>query len=136
MSTQNHPIIAPDYRSRVARARAGIPVAEAVDTMDSWSIPVARFAAILGTSESKWSRLRREGKAALLNPVESDRLLRLRAVFDHALGVFDSEDDAVAWFALANRALSGDTPLSLMDTDAGAHEVDAVLTRLEFGVFA
>ena len=136
MSTQNNLVIAPDYRSRVARARTGIPVAEAVEVMDTWSIPVARFAAILGTSERKWGRLRSAGNDAMLNPVESDRLLRLRDVFDHALTVFDSDKDAVAWFSLPNQALSGDTPLSLMDTDAGVHEVDAVLTRLEFGVFA
>ena len=48
----------------------------------------------------------------------------------------DSDEDAVTWFSLPNQALSEDTPLSLMDTDAGVHEVDAVLTRLEFGVFA
>ncbi|MCH9674304.1 MAG: DUF2384 domain-containing protein [Gammaproteobacteria bacterium] len=136
MSTQNHLAISPNYRTRVARARAGIPVAEAVEIMDTWSIPVARFAAILGTSERKWGRLRSAGNGAMLNTVESDRLLRLHDVFDHALSVFDSDEDAVAWFSLPNRALSGDTPLSLMDTDAGVHEVDAVLTRLEFGVFA
>ena len=54
----------------------------------------------------------------MLNSVESDRLLRLRDVFDHALAVFDSDKDAVAWFSLPNEALSADTPLSLMDTDA------------------
>ncbi len=136
MSAQNNLVIAPDYRSRVARVRTGVPVAEAVEVMDSWSIPVARFAAILGTSVRKWGRLRSAGSDAMLNPVESDRLLRLRDVFDHALTVFDSDKDALAWFSLPNQALSGDTPLSLMDTDAGVHEVDAVLTRLEFGVFA
>lgn len=136
MSTQNSLAITLDYRSRVARARAGIPVGEAVDIMETWSIPVSRFAAILGTSERKWSRLRSAGHGTILNTVESDRLLRLRDVLDHALTVFDSDKDAVAWFSLPNQALSGDTPLSLMDTDAGVHEVDAVLTRLEFGVFA
>ena len=135
MSTQNNLATNLSYRMRVARARAGIPVAEAVEVMDGWAIPVARFAAILGTSERKWGRLRSAGNNAMLNPVESDRLLRLRDVFDHALTVFDSNEDAVAWFSLPNQALSGDTPLSLMDTDAGVHEVDAVLTRLEFGVF-
>jgi len=136
MSTQNTLATSPNYRSRVDRVRAGILVAEAAQIMDIWSIPVARFAAILGTSERKWARLRSAGNGAVLSSVESDRLLRLRDVFDHSLTVFDSDEDSVTWFSLPNRALSGDTPLSLMDTDAGVHEVDAVLTRLEFGVFA
>lgn len=135
MSTQNQPATSPNYRTRVARARAGIPVVEAVEIMATWSIAVARFADILGTSERKWSRLRTAGDDAILSPVESDRLMRVREVFKHALTVFDSHADATAWFSMPNRALSGDTPLSLMDTDAGVHEVDAVLTRLEFGVF-
>ena len=72
----------------------------------------------------------------LLSPVESDRLLRARRVFDHARAVFDNAQDAVAWFSMPNHALSGETPLSLMDTDAGVHQVDDVLTRIEFGVYA
>lgn len=136
MSTQNNLAVAPNYRNRVALARAGIPVAEAVAIMETWKVGVARFAAILGTSERKWSRLRSAANDTLLSPVESDRLLRLRDVLDHALTVFDTDKDAVAWFSIANQALCGDTPLSLMDTDAGTREVDAVLTRLEFGVFA
>ena len=37
---------------------------------------------------------------------------------------------------LSNHALSGETPLSQMDTDAGVHQVDDVLTRIEYGVYA
>lgn len=136
MSTQTNTQLAPDYRSRVARARAGVPVSEAVELMETWSISVGRFAMILGSSERKWSRLRAGSPDALLGPVESDRLLRLREVLEHAKAVFDTDKDASAWFAKPNRALSGDTPSSLMDTDAGVHQVDDVLTRLEFGVYA
>ncbi len=136
MSSVSLPQLPDNYRSRVALARAGIPISEAVDMMETWLIPVGRFATILGSSERKWGRLRSAPENSLLGPVESDRLLRLRKVFDHAESVFDSHEDAVAWFSIPNRSLSGDTPLSLMDTDAGVHEVDAVLTRLEFGVFS
>ena len=124
------------YRARIARARQGIAVAEAAAIMQTWSIPVGAFAALLGVSERKWSRARAAGPDGLLSPVESDRLLRARQVFDHARAVFDNDQDAVAWFSMPNHALSGDTPLSLMDTDAGVHQVDDVLTRIEFGVYA
>ena len=76
------------------------------------------------------------GSNRLLSPVESDRLLRASQVFDHARAVFDNDRDAVAWCSKPNHALSGETPLSLMDTDAGVHQVDDVLTRIEFGVYA
>lgn len=125
-----------DFRSRIARVRAGISVAEAVDLMTRWSIPVARFAAILGTSSRNWSRVRNNRNGAVLNAVESDRFSRVREVLEHALAVFDTDDQAVAWLSLPNRALSGEIPLALLDTDAGVRAVDAALTRLEYGVFA
>ena len=111
-------------------------MAEAVDLMTTWSIPVARFAAILGTSSRNWSRVRKSRNGAVLNTVESDRFSRVRQVLEHALAVFDTNEQAVAWLSLPNRALSGDTPLALLDTDAGVRAVDATLTRLEHGVFA
>lgn len=124
-----------DFRQRVELTRRGIPVCEAVELMETCRIPVARFAAILGTSQRKWSRLRAEAGDAMLNAVESDRLLRVREVIDHAGAVFDAPDDVVAWLAAPLPALSGEAPVSLLDTDAGVRAVDAVLTRLEFGVF-
>ena len=125
-----------DHRSRIQGARGGVAVGEAIETMRAWSIPVARFAAILGCSERKWSRARAGAPDALLSPTESDRLLRTRRVLDHARIVFDDDGDTAAWLSTPNHALSGESPLSLMDTDAGVHVVDEVLTRIEFGVYA
>ncbi len=61
---------------------------------------------------------------------------RVRGALEHALAVFDTDDQAVAWLSLPNRALCGETPLALLDTDAGVRAVDDALTRLEYGVFA
>ena len=94
------------------------------------------FAALLGVSERKWSRARAGSADGLLSPVQSDRLLRASQVFDHARAVFDNDQDAATWFSMPNHALLGETPLSLMDTDAGVRQVDDVLTRIEFGVYA
>ncbi len=59
-----------------------------------------------------------------------------RRVIDHASSVFDDETDAVAWMSAPNDALSGESPLSLLDTDAGVRLVEEVLTRVEFGVYS
>ena len=96
--------------------------------------PVARFAEVLGVSERKWSRVRVRTDATL-SPVESDRLMRVSQVFEHAKMIFASDRDAVEWFTISNPALSGELPLALLDTDAGVRTVDEVLTRIEFGVY-
>lgn len=125
-----------DHRDRIDRARRGVTVGEAVRIMRTWSIPVARFAAILGCSERQWGRLRAGASGALLSPAASDRLLRARRVLDQAGAVFEDERDTVRWLSLPNDALSGESPLSLLDTDAGVRLVEVVLTRVEFGVYS
>ncbi len=122
------------YTEVVAQVRTGIPVADAVSLMHAWSVPVARFAEVLGVSERKWSRVRVRTDA-LLSPVESDRLMRVSQVFEHAKKIFEGDLDAVGWFSISNPALSGEAPLALLDTDAGVRAVDEVLTRIEFGVY-
>ena len=124
-----------DYLALVARAREGVPVADAVAVMQTWSIPVAKFAQVLGVSPRKWSRVCSEAPEAILSPVESDRLMRAWRIFEHAKAVFEDDKGVAAWFAAPNPALFGETPLSMLDTDAGVHEVDNILTRLEFGVY-
>ena len=62
--------------------------------------------------------------------------VRVTQVLEHARAVFDSEQEAAAWLAMPNPSLSGKSPVAWLDTDAGVHCVDDVLTRLEFGVYA
>ncbi len=125
-----------DTLTLVARARQGVSVADAVEVMQTWSIPVAKFAQVIGVSPRKWSRVRTEAPEAVLSPVESDRLVRAWRVFEHAKAVFEHAKGGAAWFAAPNPALFGEAPLSMLDTDADVHEVDNILTRLEFGVYS
>lgn len=67
---------------------------------------------------------------------ESDRVYRVARVYARALDVLESEEAARAWLVTDNRALGWVTPLSLLDTDAGAREVEDVLGRIEYGVFS
>ena len=67
---------------------------------------------------------------------DSERSLRTRRLSSTLGRVFDDQADARGWLSTPNAALSGRSPLSLLDTDVGARLVDEVLTRLEFGVYA
>lgn len=51
-------------------------------------------------------------------------------------GRLSTECDTAAWLSAPNDALSGESPLSLLDTDAGVRLVEEVLTRIEFGVYS
>ena len=65
---------------------------------------------------------------------ESDRLYRLARIAAHAVIAFGDEDKAATWLHRANRALNGERPIRLLDTDLGARQVEDVLGRIEHGV--
>lgn len=74
-------------------------------------------------------------KAARLTPVESERVLRLARVAAHASLVLGDRAAALRWLSRPNRALAGEVPLRLLDTDVGADEVIEVLDRALYGVY-
>lgn len=79
---------------------------------------------------------RRKSAGERLKAHESELFLRLIRVFVHANEVLGAPDKAERWLKRPNRALNGECPIDLLDTDIGFEEVMAVLTRLEHGVFS
>jgi putative toxin-antitoxin system antitoxin component (TIGR02293 family) len=48
--------------------------------------------------------------------------------------VLGTEDKAATWLSRPNRALNGEIPIRLLDTDVGARQVEDILGRIEYGV--
>lgn len=69
-------------------------------------------------------------------PDESERLLRVSCVVQKALEVLEDTTAARRWMTQPKIALGGLTPLRCCDTDLGAREVEALLGRIEHGVFS
>jgi len=89
-------------------------------------------ARVLGFAPRTLSRRRQK----TFTPTESDRLYRLARIFALATEALGSDEKAKRWLTKENRALGGNTPLSLLDTEIGARQVEAVLGRIEHGVFS
>jgi putative toxin-antitoxin system antitoxin component (TIGR02293 family) len=75
-------------------------------------------------------------KGGRLEPNEGERLMRLVRLVAQATDVLGSQKKALRWMESPNRALEGATPMSLLDTDVGTQAAEAVLTRIEYGVFS
>jgi putative toxin-antitoxin system antitoxin component (TIGR02293 family) len=71
-----------------------------------------------------------------LRPEESERVYRLAKVLAFAESVLGTREKARRWLNTPNRALGNVSPLSLLETEAGADEVTHVLGRIEFGVYS
>jgi putative toxin-antitoxin system antitoxin component (TIGR02293 family) len=79
---------------------------------------------------------RRQDAAERLDPLESDRLVRLVRLVAAADETFGDPGKALAWLNRENRVLDGQSPLSLADTDQGARSVEALLGRIGHGLAA
>lgn len=117
----------------VSIIRQGISSA-AVDVLTkTLRVTQSELALALGIPERTLARRKKEGT---LNSEESAKLVRLARVVERAEEVFEDLDASLGWLKSPNAALSGATPLSLLDTDIGAGSVMDTLGRIEHGVFA
>ncbi len=72
----------------------------------------------------------------MLNSKKSTKLARLVRVVIRATEVFEDPEAAMQWLTAPNSALSGATPLNLLDTRIGTESVLETLGQIEHGVFA
>jgi putative toxin-antitoxin system antitoxin component (TIGR02293 family) len=113
--------------------RQGIPSAASESLAKTLRMTQSELAASLGIPERTLARRKKEG---IFNSEESAKLVRLARVVERAGEVFEDLDAALDWLKSPNAALSGVTPLSMLDTDIGAETVLDTLGRIEHGVFA
>jgi putative toxin-antitoxin system antitoxin component (TIGR02293 family) len=111
--------------------RTGLPYASLSAVASGFAIEGPTVAAILGIPPRTLARRKKERR---LSPEESDRLFRLGRLAALAQDVLGTRAKASAWLHTDNRSLGGATPLSRLDTDLGAEEVESVLLRLSHGV--
>ncbi|NOZ96025.1 MAG: DUF2384 domain-containing protein [Acidobacteria bacterium] len=123
-----------DTRHLIRRVQQGLSFASFERLRRNMELSTADLAELVQISPRTLSRRK---KARRLQPDESDRLLRLSRVFAEAIDLFEGDADAArSWLARPQPAFDGETPLNLMTTDVGTREVEALIGRLEHGVFS
>lgn len=122
-----------DERDIVRLVRRGVPT-QAVDHF----LTAARltFNALDPQILNRRTFKRRQQNAQPLDQVESDRLMRLVGVVASAEETFGDSNKAHVWLNRENRALAGETPLGMVDTDHGVRAVEALLGRIAHGLAA
>jgi putative toxin-antitoxin system antitoxin component (TIGR02293 family) len=113
--------------------RGGLEIEEFYALRDMLGITEERLAGLVGMSRAT---LHRRKKAGVLDRAESDRLVRFARLMNHATIALGGPDNARSWLAAPAIAFHGECPLDYADTEVGAREVEALLGRLEHGVFS
>lgn len=113
------------------RIRAGLPFMVLESLLESFDLTREELCAALNLPLRTIARRKAQGK---LSVEESDKLVRFARIAGEASAVFGGPERAVNWLRRENRALAGLAPLSLLDTDVGARQVEEVLGRIQHGV--
>ncbi|GBE09802.1 hypothetical protein BMS3Bbin12_00644 [bacterium BMS3Bbin12] len=113
--------------------RAGLPYQAAEFLLlESLGLALDEAARLLAVSRRTLTRKRQNPKERL-GPAESDRLYRLARTLTLASEVLGDDAAAREWLKTPNRALGGDRPLDLLDTEPGVRAVEDVLDRAAWG---
>jgi len=119
---------AAELRHRIKR---GLPYRSFESVRERLRLSVPEAASVLHMPARTLARRRRSRR---LEADESDRLYRIARVAAQAFEVFASEDKAATWLGRPNRALNGEVPIRLLDTDVGTRQVEDLLGRIEHGI--
>lgn len=117
----------------IEEIRHGLPVEDFFKLQTKLAVGTAQLAGVLGIPVRTLQRRKDEGR---LTKEESDRLDRVRQLVAQATGVFESGETAREWLTRPQVGLAGFIPLDLADTGAGIREVENLLGRIDYGVYA
>lgn len=115
------------------RVRAGLPYATLEAVMTKFGFVWEEVASTLKLPRRTLARRKKDRR---LQADESDRLFRLARIGAQAADILGDDVKAARWLHRRNRALGNRAPVSLLDTDLGTAQVEAVLGRIEHGVFS
>lgn len=123
----------PEAAYMVDKVRGGMPFSEFQALREMLELTEERMGELLGMSRAT---LHRRKKTGALDRGESDRLVRFARLTARAAEALGGMAPARSWLAAPAVAFQGECPLDFADTEVGAREVEALLGRLEHGVFS
>lgn len=117
----------------IEQVRRGLSISELSALQTGLQVPLEQLASKLAISRATLQRRKASGR---LSPDESDKLLRFRRLLSQATEVFGDAAKGRDWLKLPQRGLGGAVPLEFAETEIGAREVENLLGRIDYGVYA
>ncbi len=104
------------------------------DTASRYGLNRNGIREILGISES--TQFRYEKHNPVLKPHQADRWARFSRIVQQACDLFEDQAETKRWLSTPKRDLGDRTPLEALTTDAGSIQVEQMLYRAAYGIFA
>jgi putative toxin-antitoxin system antitoxin component (TIGR02293 family) len=128
-------VIGRSIRDGIGLARAvrrGLPVSAVEHVLATGRLTMAEVDKVVLPRKTLANRR----KVGTLTAEQSDRLVRVARMLAMAEETFGNQEKAAAWLRRPTAALGGERPLSLLDTDEGAREVEVLLGHISHGIAA
>jgi putative toxin-antitoxin system antitoxin component (TIGR02293 family) len=116
----------------ILQLKQGLPFSSLSQLSKQLGISESRLADTICIAQRTLTRRKKEGR---FKTDESERVLRIARLFERAIEVLGSDHAAKLWFQSPVKGFGNKTPLEFVDTEPGALEVEAMLDRIEDGVF-
>lgn len=125
--------VKPASHEIIATIHRGLLFSEIDVLTNDLGISFQMLAKKLGLSKATLHRRKLTGR---LTADESDKAVRFARLFGKAVETLESETSARQWLAAPQIGLDGAIPLDYAETETGAREVEALLGRIEHGVYS
>jgi putative toxin-antitoxin system antitoxin component (TIGR02293 family) len=117
----------------LASVESGLPLATLANFVSSSGLEFKDvYDVVIPARTLKHRKARKEP----LSLDESDKLARLARVYDQAVRVFGSRENALHWLSEPKRRFDGRAPLRLLRTEYGSRLVEEMLGQIDYGIFA
>lgn len=113
------------------QVRKGLPVRALDQLAGQLQVERSLLATVLGVSLRTLQR--KAGENQRLSAAASDRLARVHRILELATEVLGAQAKGARWLSAKSRALDGEVPLQMLDTDMGTQRVQQELHQIEFG---
>ena len=117
----------------IKKIEAGLSFRELDKLRERLGLSIEELGDKLGISRATLHRRKVSGR---LTPAESDRVLRFVHLVDFAERVLGGAEQARQWLSYPQYGLGRVVPLEFARTEVGAREVETLLGRIEYSVYA
>ncbi|GAB3012415.1 type II RES/Xre toxin-antitoxin system antitoxin [Spirosoma pulveris] len=127
-------MVIPDRIALVFSALKGVPATRFFEIAELTGYKREQLAEVFDTSLKTFQRYEREKKS--LNPQDSEKVLKIMALFQTGESVFGSADSFRRWMDKPAYGLGNQVPFDLLHTSGGIDLVMDEVTRIEYGDLA
>jgi len=117
----------------IKKIKKGLPLSDFNRLRMDIDLPEKRLASVMKIPISTLGTRKKKGSFTFS---ESERLSRIRRIYNRALEVFGDQEAAKQWLKTPLFHLTEVAPIEFIDTEIGAREVENLLGRIEHGVFS